>query len=74
MDDEQFTAYRQRSEGGICAFTDEVEKEGGHEFDCFILRHAFTEAVSGAQIVKRRHFSGKAEAARQAELQRGRSR
>merc|ERR1719436_1993200 len=38
---------------------DEVEKKEGKEFDFLVSHHAFTNAMTGAQIVQRRHKEGK---------------
>ncbi len=43
----------------ICAFMDQVEAKEGKEFDYLISHHAFTNAMTAAQIVDRRHREGK---------------
>mmetsp|Transcript_9587 Transcript_9587/g.21377 ORF Transcript_9587/g.21377 Transcript_9587/m.21377 type:complete len:1067 (-) Transcript_9587:225-3425(-) len=59
MSEDQFTAYRKRLENEICAFMDEAEVREGREFDYLISHHAFTNAMTGAQIVERRSREGK---------------
>jgi len=59
MNDEQFEAYRKRLEDEVCAYMDEVEEQEGREFDYLISHHAFTNAMTGAQILDRRHSEGK---------------
>jgi len=59
MNDEQFTAYRKRLEDEVCAFMDQIEAKEGREFDFLVSHHAFTNAMTGAQIVERRHKEGK---------------
>lgn len=56
--DEQFTAYRKRLEDEVCAFMDEIEKREGKKFDYIISHHAFTNAMTGAQILDRRRAEG----------------
>merc|ERR1740138_112238 len=58
MNDEQFTAYRKRLEDEVCAFMDEIEKKEGKKFDYIISHHAFTNAMTGAQILDRRRAEG----------------
>eukprot|EP00438_Fugacium_kawagutii_P003545 Skav202731 [mRNA] locus=scaffold1326:165235:167339:- [translate_table: standard] len=43
----------------ICSFMDQVEAKEGKEFDYLISHHAFTNAMTAAQIVERRHREGK---------------
>ena len=38
---------------------DEAEKREGREFDYLVSHHAFTNAMTGAQIVERRKREGK---------------
>merc|ERR1719221_64777 len=59
MSDEQFAAYRKRLENEVCAYMDAVEEKEGKEFDFLISHHAFTNAMTGAQIVERRRKEGK---------------
>ncbi|CAE7315015.1 mshA [Symbiodinium pilosum] len=59
MSEEQYDAYLKRLENEICAFMDEVEAKEGKEFDYLISHHAFTNAMTAAQIVERRHKEGK---------------
>jgi len=58
MDDKQFTAYRKRLEDEVCAFMDEIEEHEGRKFDYLISHHAFTNAMTGSQIVNRRREEG----------------
>lgn len=58
MDDVQFAAYRKRLEDEICTFMDEIEKREGKQFDYIISHHAFTNAMTGAQILQRRRKEG----------------
>merc|ERR1719436_2148378 len=59
MNDAEFTAYRKRLENEVCEFMDQIEAREGKEFDYLISHHAFTNAMTGAQIVERRHKEGK---------------
>ena len=59
MDDKEYQAYLNRLEAEICAFMDQVEAKEGKEFDYLISHHAFTNAMTAAQIVDRRHREGK---------------
>jgi len=59
MNDEQFAAYRKRLENEICEYMDEIERKEGREFDFLISHHAFTNAMTGAQVVERRRLEGK---------------
>jgi len=59
MNDEQFTAYRKRLENEVCAYMDDIEEKEGVEFEYLVSHHAFTNAMTGAQIVERRHKEGK---------------
>eukprot|EP00435_Cladocopium_sp_Y103_P064273 s858_g26.t1 len=59
MTEEQYDAYLKRLENEICQFMDEVEAKEGKEFDYLISHHAFTNAMTAAQIVERRHKEGK---------------
>jgi glycosyltransferase involved in cell wall biosynthesis len=58
MNDEQFAAYRKRLEDEVCAFMDEIEKREGKKFDYLISHHAFTNAMTGGQILQRRRADG----------------
>jgi len=58
MNDAEFTAYRKRLEDEVCAFMDEIEKKEGRKFDYLISHHAFTNAMTGAQILDRRRAEG----------------
>eukprot|EP00929_Paragymnodinium_shiwhaense_P076598 TRINITY_DN3939_c0_g1_i7.p1 TRINITY_DN3939_c0_g1~~TRINITY_DN3939_c0_g1_i7.p1 ORF type:complete len:513 (+),score=179.17 TRINITY_DN3939_c0_g1_i7:69-1607(+) len=58
MDNDQFAAYRKRLEDEVCAFMDEVEQKTGRQFDYLISHHAFTNAMTGAQILARRRQDG----------------
>ncbi|CAE7225427.1 mshA [Symbiodinium natans] len=59
MDEAQYEAYLQRLENEICEFMDEAEAKQGKEFDYLISHHAFTNAMTAARIVQRRHKQGK---------------
>lgn len=59
MDDDQFAAYRKRLEDAVCSFMDEIETKEGQEIDFLVSHHAFTNAMTGAQILDRRHAEGK---------------
>ncbi|CAK8995701.1 SNF-related serine/threonine-protein kinase (SNF1-related kinase) [Durusdinium trenchii] len=59
MDDREYQGYLDRLESEICAFMDAVEAKEGKEFDYLISHHAFTNAMTAAQIVERRHKEGK---------------
>merc|ERR1719247_1157826 len=59
MNDEQFEAYRKRLEDFVCSFMDDIEKKEGYEIDFLISHHAFTNAMTGAQVLERRHAEGK---------------
>ena len=43
----------------ICKFMDEVEAKEGKEFDYLMSHHAFTNAMTAAQIVESRRKDGK---------------
>lgn len=58
MNDEQFAAYRKRLENEVCDFMDSIEKSQGKKFDYIISHHAFTNAMTGAQILDRRRAEG----------------
>jgi len=58
MDNDQFAAYRKRLEDEICVFMDEIEQREGRRFDYLISHHAFTNAMTGAQILERRQEEG----------------
>eukprot|EP00933_Yihiella_yeosuensis_P016143 TRINITY_DN1389_c3_g1_i6.p1 TRINITY_DN1389_c3_g1~~TRINITY_DN1389_c3_g1_i6.p1 ORF type:complete len:507 (-),score=130.52 TRINITY_DN1389_c3_g1_i6:237-1664(-) len=58
MSEDDFKAYRQRQQDEICAFMDEIEEREGQQFDYLISHHAFTNAMTGADIVKRRQEEG----------------
>jgi len=60
MNDEQFTAYRKRLEDEVCEFMDQIEKTEGKKFDYLVSHHAFTNAMTGAQILLRRRREGNA--------------
>lgn len=59
MSDRQFEAYRKRMEDEICAFMDWAEEKEGKEFDYIVSHHAFTNAMTAAQVVERRRREGK---------------
>jgi len=59
MNDAQYTAYLKRLEDEVCAFMDQAEAREGKEFDFLVTHHAFTNAMTGAQIVTRRRKEGK---------------
>jgi len=59
MDDTQFEAYRKRLEDEVCAYMDQIEEKEGRQFDFLVTHHAFTNAMTGAQIIDRRHKEGK---------------
>ncbi|CAK9082424.1 D-inositol 3-phosphate glycosyltransferase (N-acetylglucosamine-inositol-phosphate N-acetylglucosaminyltransferase) (GlcNAc-Ins-P N-acetylglucosaminyltransferase), partial [Durusdinium trenchii] len=59
MTEEQYDAYLKRLENEICEFMDAVEAKECKEFDYLISHHAFTNAMTAAQIVERRHKEGK---------------
>jgi len=61
MNDEQFTAYRKRLENEVCDFMDSIEAAEGKKFDYLISHHAFTNAMTGAQILERRRAEGNPE-------------
>jgi len=61
MSDEEFTAYRKRLEDEVCTFMDEIEQKQGRSFDYLISHHAFTNAMTGGQILERRRNDGNAE-------------
>jgi len=58
MNNQEFAAYRKRLENEVCAFMDEIEKREGKQFDYIISHHAFTNAMTGAQILERRQNEG----------------
>lgn len=58
MDNDQFAAYRKRLEDEICTFMDEIEEREGKKFDYLVSHHAFTNAMTGAQILERRQKDG----------------
>lgn len=58
MNDEQFAAYRKRLENEVCDFMDSIEKKEGKKFDYLVSHHAFTNAMTGAQILDRRRAEG----------------
>jgi len=58
MNDQEFTAYRKRLEEEVCAFMDEIEEREGKQIDYLISHHAFTNAMTGAQILERRQADG----------------
>lgn len=60
MSDAEFDAYRKRLEDEICTFMDVIEAREGRSFDCLISHHAFTNAMTGAQILERRQKAGNA--------------
>merc|ERR1712072_71653 len=60
MSEDQFVAYRKRLEDEVCAFMDEIEQKEGRKFDYLISHHAFTNAMTGAQILDRRRAEGNA--------------
>lgn len=59
MNNTDFEAYRKRLEDEVCAFMDQIEAKEGRQFDFLVSHHAFTNAMTGAQIIDRRHKEGK---------------
>jgi len=59
MNDEEFAAYRLRLENEVCKYMDEIELKEGKEFDYLVTHHAFTNAMTGSQILERRRKEGK---------------
>merc|ERR1719188_2904740 len=58
MSEGEFAAYCKRLEDEVCAYMDEIEKREGREIDYLVSHHAFTNAMTGAQIVERRRKEG----------------
>lgn len=58
MNNQEFAAYRKRLEDEVCVFMDEIEKREGKKFDYLISHHAFTNAMTGAQVLERRQKEG----------------
>lgn len=54
----EYQAYLTRLENEVCTFMDEIEEREGKPFDYLVSHHAFTNAMTGAQILKRRQDAG----------------